>query len=61
MRAELDRKTARTTGAWLLVLVLSGCAGRVVPESPESAQQECERTGGTWHGTRCESSAGGGY
>jgi hypothetical protein len=61
MRAELDRKMARAIGSLLLVLVLSGCADRVTPEGPETAQQECERTGGTWRGTRCETSAGGGY
>ena len=51
----------RTILGWLcLMLSLAGCAESVAPE-PATAQQTCERAGGTWRGTRCETSAGGGY
>ena len=50
-------------GSLLLVASVAGCAesGVSAPASAATAQKECERSGGTWRGTRCETSAGGGY
>ena len=50
-------------GSLLLTASAAGCAESVVstPISGATAQKECERSGGTWRGTRCETSAGGGY
>jgi hypothetical protein len=31
------------------------------PGPEATAQKDCERSGGTWRGTRCETSSGGGY
>jgi hypothetical protein len=46
----------RYLGGWLLLL-LAGCADQ--SGSSETAQRECESTGGVWRGSRCERSAGG--
>ena len=59
-----DATTLRTiVGSLLLMASVAGCAESVAsaPASAATAQKECERTGGTWRGTRCETSAGGGY
>ena len=66
MRIEVrrDATTLRTiVGSLLLMGSVAGCAESVTspPASAATAQQECERSGGTWRGTRCETSAGGGY
>jgi hypothetical protein len=60
MRADV-RTASRTIGWLLLMLAVAGCAESVAPAPAGTAQQECERSGGTWRGTRCETSAGGGY
>jgi hypothetical protein len=62
--AELGGTALRTViGSLLLVAGVAGCAesGVSAPTSPAAAQKECERSGGMWRGTRCETSAGGGY
>jgi hypothetical protein len=47
---------------WLVLLLgVAGCAESVAPEPAATAQQACERSGGMWRGTRCETSSGGGY
>ena len=59
-----EATTLRTIiGSLLLTASVAGCAESVAsaPASAATAQKECERTGGTWRGTRCETSAGGGY
>ena len=66
MRIEVrrDATTLRTVvGSLLLMASVAGCAESVAsaPTPAATAQKECERTGGTWRGTRCETSAGGGY
>ena len=66
MRIEVrrDATTLRTiVGSLLLMASVAGCAESVAsaPAPAATAQKECERTGGTWRGTRCETSAGGGY
>ena len=66
MSIEVRREatTLRTiVGSLLLMASVAGCAESVAsaPASAATAQKECERTGGTWRGTRCETSAGGGY
>ena len=50
-------------GSLLLMASVAGCAesGASAPASAATAQKECERSGGTWRGARCETSAGGGY
>jgi len=51
-------------GSLLLMASVAGCAesgASAPPPAAATAQKECERSGGTWRGTRCESSAGGGY
>jgi hypothetical protein len=61
---ELGGTTLRTIiGSLLLVASVTGCAesGASAPASAATAQKECERSGGTWRGARCETSAGGGY
>jgi hypothetical protein len=61
---ELGGTALRTIiGSLLLVASVAGCAmsGPSAPASAATTQQECERSGGTWRGTRCETSAGGGY
>ena len=61
---ERTRTTVRTiVGLLLLTASVAGCAESVAsaPASAATAQKECERTGGTWRGTRCETSSGGGY
>jgi hypothetical protein len=56
------RVDVRTILGWLcLMLSLAGCAESVAPAPAATAQQTCERAGGTWRGTRCETSSGGGY
>jgi len=60
----LGGTTLRTiVGSLLLMGSVAGCAESVAspPASAATAQQTCERSGGTWRGTRCETSAGGGY
>ena len=60
MRADV-RTASRTMLGWLLLLLgVAGCAESVAPE-PATAQQTCERAGGTWRGTRCQTSPAGGY
>ena len=66
MRIDVGRgrTTVRTiVGSLLLTASVAGCAESVAsaPASAATAQKECERTGGTWRGTRCETSSGGGY
>ena len=66
MRIDVGRgrATLRTiVGSLLLTASLAGCSESVAsaPVSAATAQKECERSGGTWRGTRCETSAGGGY
>jgi hypothetical protein len=66
MRIDVGRgrTTVRTiVGLLLLTASVAGCAESVAsaPAPAATAQKECERTGGTWRGTRCETSAGGGY
>jgi hypothetical protein len=59
-----DATTLRTiVGSLLLMASVAGCAESVAsaPASAATAQKECEGRGGTWRGTRCETSAGGGY
>lgn len=46
-------------GALLLALTVTGCAALAVGPPP-TPEQECQRSGGTWRGTRCDFSAGGG-
>ena len=54
--------TLRTiVGSLLLMASVAGCAESVASAPAATAQKECERTGGTWRGTRCETSASGGY
>jgi hypothetical protein len=48
-------------GVWLVILSLAGCAERAATAPAATAQQECERAGGSWRNERCETSAGGGY
>jgi hypothetical protein len=48
-------------GSLLLMASVAGCAESVTPAPAATAQQACERSGGTWRGTRCETSSGGGY
>jgi hypothetical protein len=60
----LGETTLRTiVGSLLLMASVAGCAESVAsaPAPAATAQKECERSGGTWRGTRCETSAGGGY
>ena len=62
--AGLAATTLRTiVGSLLLMAGTAGCAESVTspPASAITAQQECERAGGTWRATRCETSAAGGY
>ena len=66
MRIEVrrDATTLRTIiGSLLLMASVAGCAESVASAAgPEAtAQKDCERSGGTWRGTRCETSSGGGY
>jgi hypothetical protein len=67
MRIDLELGgTALQTviGSLLLMASVAGCAesGASAPApAAATAQQECERSGGTWRGARCETSAGGGY
>jgi len=61
---ELGRISLRTIiGSLLLMASAAGCAesGASAPASAATAQKECERSGGTWRGARCETSAAGGY
>jgi hypothetical protein len=61
---ELGGTTLQTIiGSLLLMASVAGCAESraSAPAPAATAQQECERSGGTWRGTRCETSAGGGY
>ena len=44
-------------GVLLLVAGIAGCAAPAPPVT--AAQQECERSGGTWRGETCERSRGG--
>jgi hypothetical protein len=52
-------------GSLALIVALTGCAevsatsATVAPV--RTSQQECERGGGVWRATFCESSGGGGY
>ena len=67
MRIDVGRgrATLRTiVGSLLLTASIAGCAESVAsaPGPPgATAQKDCERAGGTWRGTRCETSSGGGY
>jgi hypothetical protein len=66
MRIEVRRDATmlRTiVGSLLLMASVAGCAESVAstPASAATAQKDCERSGGTWRGTRCETSSGGGY
>ena len=66
MRIEVrrDATTLRTiVGSLLLMASVAGCAESVAlaPGPGPTAQSDCERAGGTWRGTRCETSSGGGY
>jgi hypothetical protein len=66
MRIEVrrDATTLRTIiGSLLLMASVAGCAESVAsaPGPGATAQKDCERSGGTWRGTRCETSSGGGY
>lgn len=66
MRIEVrrDATTLRTiVGSLLLMASVAGCAESVAsaPGPEATAQKDCERSGGTWRGTRCETSSGGGY
>ena len=61
---ELGGTTLRTIiGSLLLAASVTGCAESVAsaPASAATAQKECERSGGTWRGARCEKSGEGGY
>ena len=61
MRADV-RTASRTMLGWLVLLLgVAGCAESVAPGPAATGQQACERSGGTWRGTRCETSSGGGY
>ena len=48
-------------GLSLLISGLAGCGERAATTPGATAQQDCERTGGTWRNERCETSSGGGY
>jgi len=64
MRADVRLRgtTPRTILGWLLLMLsVGGCAQSVAPAPAATAQQTCERAGGTWRGARCETSSGGGY
>ena len=66
MRVDVGRglATLRTiVGSLLLMASVAGCAESVAsaPGPEATAQKDCERSGGTWRGTRCETSSGGGY
>lgn len=66
MRVDVgrDRAMLRTiVGSLLLMASVAGCAESVAtaPGPRATAQKDCERSGGTWRGTRCETSSGGGY
>jgi hypothetical protein len=44
----------------LLLLLLAGCVEQPGPTgSTDTAQRECESSGGVWRGSRCERAAGG--
>jgi hypothetical protein len=44
----------------LLLLLLAGCAEQPGPTgSTDTAQRECESSGGVWRSSRCERAAGG--
>lgn len=43
----------------LLTLTTTGCA-TLAAGSPPTPEQECQRSGGTWRGARCDLSSGGG-
>ena len=54
----------RAVSAGLVLLALmtcfSGCANLATTPTVISAQQECERNGGSWRMNFCERSSGGG-
>jgi hypothetical protein len=44
----------------VLLLLLAGCAEQPAPTgSTETAQRECESSGGVWRSSRCERATGG--
>lgn len=49
----------RALGALLLMLTATGCTG-LAAGPPPTPEQECQRSGGTWRGARCDHSGGGG-
>ena len=56
---RLRATTLRAILGWvLLMLSVAGCAESVAPAPAATAQQTCERAGGTWRGTRCETPGG---
>ena len=54
---------AMVAGFGLLILVvgLTGCAGREPAVPMASSQQECFRSGGVWREGVCQRESGGGY
>ena len=55
----MTRWVRAALGALLLTLTTTGCAA-MAAGPPPTPEQECQRSGGTWRGTRCDHSGGGG-
>ena len=53
----MGKAARRVVGVLLLMAGLAGCGAPAAPVA--TAEQECERSGGTWRGGACERSRGG--